>query len=109
MDIVFGICYFGARRRWTLGRMGGGKGILGGTDGVFFVPESDAGALDFISSFCTFSATQSSALVTVSPILVSGNFISPMLKSVKDFSLSTVCPADLTNSFQRVVMVSAAW
>src|SRR6266481_1947084 len=100
--------HFGARRRCTFGRMGGGKGILGGTGGGLVLLDSGAASAGFISSARTFCAIQSSAFVTVSPILVSGNFISPMLKSVKDFSLSTVCPADLTTSFQRVVMVSAA-
>src|SRR5215203_5325378 len=70
--------YLLSLRRWIVARIGGGKGILGGSEGA-----GGGLASRLTSRLAIFCASQSSALVTVSPILVSGNFISPMLKSVR--------------------------
>src|SRR5262245_53277211 len=90
--------YFPPRRMGGRGRSGGGAGIFGGFApppglGQFFSAVSTMcfatlaadwapdgawpGSDGFISSFPSFSDNQSPALITVSPILVSGNFISP--------------------------------
>src|SRR5438309_2187164 len=82
--------HFGRLARWILGRSGGGNGILGGVVGF-----GSTGTFDEKSPSCrAFSESQFSPRVTISPILVSGNFISPILKSLSDLRASTVCPAD---------------
>src|ERR1051325_4430071 len=72
-----------------------GSGSLGGTAG-----DSGGGAGGLISMSPTFLDSQSSAFVTVSPIFVSGNLISPMWNSVIAFNESRVFPADATAWFQ---------
>src|SRR5208282_5861047 len=87
------------------GRRGGGWGIFGGVYGWAF----GGGGEIFGSNSCNFLESQSSALPTASPIFVSGNFISPILKSGSDFRASMVWPGRLRESAGRTLGVSSAW
>jgi uncharacterized protein YjdB len=60
-----------------------------------------------LSSSRSFPESQSSALVTVSPIFVWGNLIPPISTSVSDLNVSSVWLAEATASSIRAPMVSS--